>query len=418
MSKRKQVLVIDSQLAGISGDMLLGSFIDLGTNAKKVKEAIMLSCKKIPGCRSIDIVIKDVDTMGFSAKKVDIINIEKCKKMTGIELKDVILKSGEELGFKKNTKQLANSTIDVLLKSEKLLHGTNTLKNIHLHELGSVDTIVDIIGTFFALEQLGLDENVDIYSLPVALGGGIFSSSHGLLPSPSPVALEILRSKKFRVLGGPTEQELCTPTGASILVNLAKYSVDFMPPFTPFAIGYGAGSKKFKEMPNILRLILGESSSNLLKDHVMVLESNIDDRTGEQIGYIMNKLEKEGAKSVSIIPMYTKRNRPGQIIQIITDLEKFEYLTNVLMEETGTLGVRIMPCERRILVRNFLKIKLMIDGKKYPVSVKIAMDKKGKVFNLKPEYDDISRIAFKTDFPLRKISELATEKAIELLKTQ
>jgi len=169
-------------------------------------------------------------------------------------------------------------------------------------------------------------------------------------------------------------------------------------------------------MPNVLRVTLGEPLNyRLLRDETSVLETNLDDVTGEIIGHTVDRLLHEGAKDVSIIPMFTKKNRPGQILKIIADKTDVERLSRILIEETGTLGVRVYPCERHILNREPIPIDILIDDIKEPVNVKVAKDSKGEIVQIKPEYDDVKRVANKTGKPLKEIMDLVKMKARELL---
>ncbi|HTY74473.1 MAG TPA: nickel insertion protein, partial [Candidatus Nanoarchaeia archaeon] len=169
-----------------------------------------------------------------------------------------------------------------------------------------------------------------------------------------------------------------------------------------------------KEMPNCLRITIGESiSEGLLKDQIALLETNLDDVSGEIIGYTFDKLLLEGAKDVSISPIFTKKNRPGQILRVIADQKDTEHLSRIIMEETGTLGVRINTCERHILNRELHQVEIVFNETKERVNVKVAKDSNGKVIHVKPEYEDLKRIAEKTRVPLREVTETATAKARE-----
>lgn len=169
-------------------------------------------------------------------------------------------------------------------------------------------------------------------------------------------------------------------------------------------------------MPNVLRITLAETLDyQLLKDEISVLETNLDDVTGEIIGHTIDRLLQEGARDVSVIPMFTKKSRPGQILKIITDKTAVERLSRVLIEETGTLGVRVYPCERHILNRESVPVEILIDDMKEFVNVKVARDGRGEIVHIKPEYDDIKRVAEKTSKPLREITELVKIKAREVL---
>jgi hypothetical protein len=179
-------------------------------------------------------------------------------------------------------------------------------------------------------------------------------------------------------------------------------------------VGYGAGTKEFPEMPAVLRFTLGNSlDGGLVRDEIAVLETNIDDATGEILGYTIDKLLSEGAKDVSIIPMVTKKNRPGQIIKVITDQKDAQRLSKVLIDETGTLGVRIYYCERHIINREIYTVDLQVMGNKETVRLKVAKDAKGEIIRIKPEFEDLKRLAEKTKKPLRELSELAVAKMQE-----
>lgn len=284
-----------------------------------------------------------------------------------------------------------------------------------MHETGFVDTPAEIIGTTVALEDLNFFD-VKVCSTPVAVGGGLFKFSHGIVSSPAPATIEILRSKGFPIIGGPVSSELATPTGVSLLVNLAKEVVRFYPAMKPTAIGYGAGTKDFEEMPNILRIAVGEPLDyRLLRDEIVVLETNLDDVTGEVIGHAVNKLLQEGARDVSVIPMFTKKNRPGHIVKIIADRTTVEHLSKVLMEETGTLGVRIYPCERHILNRESISVNIEIEGIKASVNVKVARNRRGEIIQVKPEYEEVKSLAEKTEKSLREIMDRVKMKARKAL---
>jgi hypothetical protein len=320
----------------------------------------------------------------------------------------------EKLGLSERAKRFASDSINTLVKAEAEIHG-KTVNEVHLHEAALVDTPAEIVGAAVALEDLNLFD-AKIYSTPVAVGGGLFTFSHGTVSSPAPATVEILQSKGFPMIGGPVESELATPTGVSLLVNLAPKVTRFYPLMKPLGVGYGAGTKDFAEMPNVLRVTVGEAFDyGVSRDEVVVLETNLDDVTGETVGHVIDRLLREDAKDVSVIPMFTKKNRPGYILKIIADKKDAECLSRILMEETGTLGVRLYPCERRILNREVVSVKIEIANVKELVKVKVAKDQKGKIVQMKPEYDEVQRLANKTGKPLREIEELVKMKARKVL---
>jgi uncharacterized protein (TIGR00299 family) protein len=406
-----KIVVIDCQAAGISGDMFLGSLLDLGADVNKVISAIK-TVEKFITCKNVKVNIKDVTRKGIRAKKVDV-QADEWSEITGAKLLSTIESCMETLGASQNARKFALNTATTLLEAESKLHAED-FNNIHLHELGKVDALAEIIGSAVALEDLKLF-HAKFYSTPVAVGGGVFKFSHGKTSSPAPATLEILQSRKFPIVGGPVEAELATPTGVSILVNLVDEAIRFYPALKPIKAGYGAGTMDFEEMPNILRVVLGEPlHHNLSKDEIVVLETNLDDTTGEIIGHVLNKLLIEGAKDVSIIPMFTKKSRPGYILKAITDRENVERLAHMVMEETGSLGVRFYTCERRVLLRDIAPIEVLIDGVRMNVRVKVSKDIKGSVVQIKPEYEDVREIAEKTGKPLRRVSEIIEAQARKL----
>jgi len=408
-----KIAIIDCQTAGVSGDMFLGALLDLGADTAKVVNAIKSIETYVKEYRNLKVDVRTVTRRGFRAKKVDA-EAERVQEMNGAELIELVEQCVNGLKLSGKTRQFASNSVRTLVNAEAKVHGEN-LDEVHLHEAGQVDTPAEIIGSAVALEDLNFF-NVKVYSTPVAVGGGLFKFSHGTVSSPAPATIEILRSKEFPVVGGPIESELATPTGVSILVNLVNEVAHFYPPMKPTAIGYGAGTKDFSEMPNILRVTLGEPLDfNLLRDRVSVLETNIDDATGEIIGYTVDKLLREGAKDVSIIPMFTKKNRPGQILKVIVDKGDVEHLSRILIEETGSLGVRVYECERRVLVRDIIPISVEIGDLKRTVDVKVAKDSKGEIIHIKPEYDDAKELADETGKPLREVLELVENRARKIL---
>ncbi|MEM3703883.1 MAG: nickel pincer cofactor biosynthesis protein LarC [Candidatus Bathyarchaeia archaeon] len=414
MLSSQRVAVLDCQVAGVSGDMMLGALLDLGADLKKVVDAMKSVERYMEGCKNLEVVVKDVTRRGIRAKKIEI-KAEETTEAKGTKLIEATVKCVKNLKLSEKAERFASNTISTIVNAEAKVHG-ESVEKIHLHETGSVDTPAEIVGVATALENLGLF-NLQVYSTPVAVGGGLFKFSHGTVSSPAPATIEILRSKGFPMIGGPIEAELATPTGVSILVNLANNVTRFYPPMKPTAIGYGAGAKDFAEMPNVLRVTVGEAiSCSLMRDEIYVLETNIDDVTGELIGYTIDKLLQEGAKDVSVIPMFTKKNRPGQIIKVIVDKSDVEHLSQVLIEETGTLGVRAYPCERHILNRESILMDIQIGDLRETINVKVARNGGGKIIQIKPEYEDVKRIAEKTSKPLREIMELVKLKAKETLQ--
>ena len=391
---------------------MLGALLDLGADVNKVTLAIKSLENAKYGYKNVTVDIKHVMRKGFRATKVDVTAEGKSRK-DGAQLIAIVEEIAEKLGLSEKAKQFASNVIHTLVDAESKLHGHH-LADAHLHEVGLVDTAAEIIGSAVAMDELGFF-NAKIVATPVSVGGGLFQFSHGTVSSPSPAALAIFQSKNFPIKGGPVESELATPTGASLIVNLTREVSCFYPEMAPIKVGYGAGGKDFVEIPNVLRIVVGKPLEGCLgKDQIAVLETNVDDVSGEIVGHAVDRLLAEGAKDVTIIPMFTKKNRPGQIIKVIADQEASQRLSRLLIEETGTLGVRVYVCERHIMNRESCVVELVLGGITEHVKVKVAKDANGKVIRVKPEYDDLKRLAEKTGRPLRELAEIAVSKAREV----
>ena len=203
------------------------------------------------------------------------------------------------------------------------------------------------------------------------------------------------------------QAELATPTGVSLLAALDPQPVPFYPSMTPVGIGYGAGTRDFNEIPNVLRVAVGQPSHyGFSTDQVCVIESNVDDVPGELIAHVTEVLLQAGARDVSVTPMLTKKGRPGYAIKVIGGIPDVDRLASVLMRETGTLGVRFQECSRRILSRDTFPLDVQIGGLTEVVHIKVARDADGHIIQLKPEYDDLKRVAASTGMPLIDVERL------------
>lgn len=409
MPEPKKLMIIDCQVSGVAGDMILGALINLGANADKVVSAIKTLENPGYGYKNIKIKIEQVTRGEFKATNVDVTS-ETADKTQRSELVHIVEDAASKLALSAKAKQFASKVIHTLVDVEADLHNTG-FDDGALDEVALVDTAAEIIGTAVALDDLGLF-NSKIYSTPVAVGGGAIKISHGIVSSPAPATLAILQSKKFPFHGGPIEAELATPTGASILVNLVDEVSRFYPSTIPLEIGYGAGTKNFDGLPAVLRLTSGQALDDELGEAgIAVLETNVDDVSGEMVGYLVDKLLAEGAKDVSIIPMYSKKNRPGQIINIIANPKDIQHLSQMVINETGTLGVRVHFCEKHIVVSELCSVDLIINGVAEQVKIKVSKNSSGEIIRMKPEFDDLKRLAEKNNMPLRVLSELAVTNA-------
>lgn len=408
----QRVTVIDPQTAGISGDMLLGAIIDAGADPKTVQRILDQIPQHYSKCKKIELNVSTVKKHGFRACKVDLAIIESEGEAHADEFLRAAEKIAEASRISRKASTFAVNSIRDLVMVESKLHGSS-LEETHLHEAGSVDTLADIFGVAVACDTLGIFES-EIYSTPVAVGGGTVSFSHGKLGTPAPAVLEIARQKHISIRGGPENVELTTPTGISMLANLAVKFVETYPPMTPEIIGHGAGKRELQDSPNILRLVIGNSLTGRMDtDSVQVLETNLDDVNAEILGHTLQQVVDAGAKDAWITPAQFKKNRPGHVLHVICDIGDAEKLAELVMKETGTLGVRYQQWNRFILQREIKEVKVLIQGKEFSVRVKFARDRSGKVLNVKPEFDDIQDVAREVSLPAREVSEIVLREISE-----
>jgi len=405
MSKTNKIAVIDCQTAGVAGDMILAALLDLGANKNKVTDAIKSLENPNYGYGKIAIELNQITNNDFKAKTINVTAKTLPDDMQGKKLVEIVEKCTQKLDISIKAKQFASNTIRTLVEAEANIHNTN-MDHAHMHEIGLVDTVAEIVGVAVALDDLELFD-AQIYSTPVSVGGGLFKFSHGTMSSPAPATLAIFQSKEFPIRGGPIEQELATPTGAAILVNIVDEISRFYPAIAPTKIGYGSGTKNFEGIPNVLRITVGNSVDyGLLKEEIAVLETNLDDVTGEILGHTIDVLVQTGAKDVTIVSGVTKKGRPNQILKVIVDKSDVDRLSRIIMDETGTLGVRMSFCERAVIKRELVQLEIKVNGKNEKVTVKVAKDNNGKIVRIKPEFEDVKRLSSKSRKTAREISDL------------
>lgn len=401
----RHLTVIDSQTAGISGDMLLGALIDAGAELKAIQKALELIPQHFPRCKSLRLETSEVRKHGFRTCSVDFAISEKDEETKAQEL----IHSTQEIANASNLSEKARSfaiaAIQVLADVESKLHGVEISK-AHLHEAGSTDTLADVFGVAAACDSLNLFES-EILATPVAVGGGPVSFSHGTLATPAPAVLEIARKNGIPIVGGPEAGELATPTGMSMLASMANKFLETYPPIIPNKVGYGAGKRDLVKAPNFLRVVLGQSiSPGLGSDVVQVLETNIDDVSGEILGHALQRILDSGAKDAWITPALFKKNRPGHVLHAICDPSDARKIADIMIKETGTFGVRFQQWNRFTLQREVGTVKLQIAGKTFDVRVKLAKDGSGRIVRIKPEFEDLRAIAEAVNMPAREIMDL------------
>ena len=389
------VIVIDPQIAGVSGDMLLSSLVNLGADKNKIIEGITKSQKFLPGSTIRKMDFQKIQKRGIESTELILEIDEDVSARKGIEIKKAILDSVNELSLPIKAKIFAESCINTLISSESKIHGISE-DTVHFHEASSIDTLVDIVGITIALDDLKLFEE-KIVCLPISVGGGTVSFSHGTMSNPASAVLQIFKNSNLNIQGNNSKEELTTPTGACILVNLANNPIQYYPSMNVHSIGYGAGKKDFEGFSNVLKIIQGDEN-NVETDSVKILETNIDDVSGEILGHLIEKIMDQGAKDVSIYPGITKKGRPTNLVCVICDDVKVDTIVDTLVSETGTLGIRISNSNRFVIPRTNHNFSLTFDGKSFEVNYKKSSHN-GKI-HFKIEFDDLKNISYALDRPI------------------
>jgi uncharacterized protein (TIGR00299 family) protein len=364
--------------AGIAGDMALGALVDAGADLDEV--CVLL--RRIPvGGWKID--AQPVLRGGIAATRLLVHTAESPVVRTYAHITGLI----DEARLPDRVRDRAQATFLALAETEGHLH-RRPPEQVHFHEVGGLDAIVDIVGTCAALETLGVDQ---VWASPVATGTGMVRSAHGVLPNPAPAVVELLRGAP--TYGRDIAYELTTPTGAAILAaNAVGYGP--LPAMTIEATGFGAGARDLDDLPNLTQVVLGRTGAGRSPGQpVALLEVNVDDATGETLAHTVAALLESGAHDAWVTPIVMKKGRPAHTVSALADVALADQVSNVLVAETGSLGVRGQTLERWPAARSAHEVE--VAG--LPVRVKVSA---GRV---KVEHDDAARAARRTGLPLREV---------------
>ncbi len=382
MEKGMRIAYFDC-FSGASGDMILGAMIDTGLSPRLLREE--LKKLEIP----VYLTVKKVLKGGISGTRAMVKG--RGEKRPHRHL-DEIVRIIDRSRLGPQIKSRSKAIFQRIASIEAEIHRT-PMEKIHFHELGGLDSVVDIVGSVWGLDQMGIDQ---IFVSKVNVGSGFVTCEHGLLPVPAPATLSLMRGKPIYSTG--TERELLTPTGAAILTSLGSQFGE-MPLMKVERIGYGAGRDDLPH-PNLLRLIIGSPIERSAIERVFVIETNIDDMNPQFYDYVMEKLFQMDVLDVFLTPVLMKKNRPASLLTVICPFEKLPSVTEFLLKETTTLGMRWHEEERVRADRELL----LLQTKYGRVHVKMAKWE-GKVINLSPEYEDCKRLSLKKKIPLKEIFE-------------
>jgi uncharacterized protein (TIGR00299 family) protein len=381
--------------SGISGDMTLGALIDLGVSVDWLQNELSRLPVRGYQLSTRPVMRSGIQATGVSVDIQDAGDSRNYKKIRFL-LEDCVLSDG--------VKSTSLAVFERLARAEADIHGC-ALEEVHFHEIGGVDAIVDIVGTALCLEKLGITE---VISSPLPLGSGFVDCQHGRLPVPAPATIEIL--KDVPVYGTDVKSELVTPTGAAIISSLAQH-YSRMPDMQVLKTGYGAGQRELPDRPNLLRIMVGtllDWTAGLPSDQIMVVETCIDDMNPEFFGFIMERLFDDGALDVYWLPVHMKKNRPATLVQVLCEEASLDRLVHRLFSETTTIGVRYYKAARKRLVREQVTIQTSFGE----VQVKRVKELDGSE-RLVPEYDVCRAIALKRNLPLRLVYETIAKEAAE-----
>lgn len=374
--------------------MILGALVALGVDKNELIEQI-----KFLDVADFEIEFRTMDKSGISAIHAE---VKYPPEHAHRHLRD-IEKIINDSRLKDSVKKRAIQIFTKLAEAEAKVHGTNVEK-IHFHEVGAMDAIVDVVGACVGFEILGIEK---FYCSKIHTGSGFVKMAHGKFPVPPPAVAEILQSVNAPIYQTEIEGELITPTGAAIIATVCE-GFGAIPEMQIEKSAYGAGTRDYKDFPNVLRLILGtiaESQETMgngqrTTDNLLLLETNIDDLSPENLGFVIERAFEFGALDCWFTPIQMKKNRPATMISILCNKKDREFFTELLYIETTTLGVRIIEIERECLPRETVEMETEYGL----ISVKIARFK-NKIINAKPEYDQIREIALKSNKSLREIKK-------------
>jgi uncharacterized protein (TIGR00299 family) protein len=377
--------------AGAGGDMIVSAMLDAGLDEKFLKKQLSTL-----GLKKLNIRITRVTRSGLQAIHFEPIAPQNQLSRNLKQIKQIINKSKIDSPAKKTAVQIFERLAD----AEAAVHGKDKM-HIHFHEVGAVDSIVDIVSAavgFHFLRQKGVEK---FYCSTVSLGSGTVKTAHGLLPVPAPATALLI--KNVPVTKGPADVELLTPTAAAVLTTIVD-RFGPLPTMKIEKIGYGAGSLDLAACPNVLRLFIGQTDEqdNTDTDYVYLLETNIDDTSGEVIGYVIEKLLEEGALDVYTTPIYMKHNRPAVKLSVICEPNAENRLTQLILQQALTLGIRKQLLQRTTLSRTFVTVKTRY-GK---IKIKVGCAGK-KILNVKPEFSDCKIAAEKNSVPLKTVIDSA-----------
>jgi uncharacterized protein (TIGR00299 family) protein len=372
--------------AGASGDMILGAMVAAGVDPNFLRQ--QLSLLRVSGF-SID--FETVNRSGLSATYARVETAPEHKHRHLADIRQII----EQSGLSESVKQRSIRIFTRLAEAEARVHN-EPVEHVHFHEVGALDAILDVVGAAICFDFLKIDRFV---CSPLHVGSGMVQMAHGRFPIPPPAVAELLKGVPF--YSGDLKGELLTPTGAAIITTVCN-EYGPIPQMTTESTGYGAGTREYPDFPNVLRVFIGETESNLSDERLWMIETNLDDASPQIMGHVMERVLDSGALDCFFTPVQMKKNRPGVLLSVLCGPGQKEAVMKLLFMETTTLGVRSYQVERRALERTVVRVETQYG----PIDVKVAhLD--GRVVNEMPEFEQCREAAVKTDVPLKVVEDAA-----------
>ena len=443
----KKTVLIDVATAGTSGDMFLAALTDL---IGDINALLPVAASLLIYDPSFRLSVESHTHSGITGRQLQITQNAGIR-LTPASIIEVLHSVSEEVELSAAAKKIAERALNEILEAESRAHN-KPIDELHLHETGTVDTILDIVGTAYLLEKTGLLDEAEFLSTKVAVGSGTIKTEHGDLEVPVPAVAEMLGANDVPYHNGDAKTEVLTPTGAALLIAIASSFVDSHDDFVAQNQGFGFGSRDLGKIPNMMSIAIGETvvpeeevskppkeeskkketkppkeeskkkETKLPKetapkpeekpkvlddwneDDVIVIETNVDDVDGETLGTLFDTLLAEGlAYDVTIIPAMGKKNRPCYIVKVIAAKAGLKSIADVMMKNLGAIGVRYTTWQRLKAARETIVCSFEIDGNEYMVRVKVSRSVDGSILSIKPEADDVLRVSKDTGIPVREL---------------
>ena len=436
----KKTVLIDVSTAGASGDMFLSALTDLvGEDDALLPVAASLLIYD----PSFRLNTESYTHSGITGRQIQITQNTGIR-LTPTSIMEVLHSVAEEVELSETGKKIAVRALKEILEAESRAH-EKPIDELHLHETGTVDTILDIVGTAYLLERTGLLGEAEFLATPVAVGSGNIETEHGLLEVPVPAVAEMLVANDVPYHNGEAKTEVLTPTGAAILIAITDRFVESHDDFVTQNQGFGFGIRDLGKTPNVLTISIGETvvpeeaptkakeepkkketkpeketkskakpkpkpeempkvTDGWNEDDVIVIETNVDDVDGETLGTLFDTLLEEGlAYDVTIIPAMGKKNRPCYVVKVIAAKAGLKSIADVMIRNLGTIGIRYTTWQRLKAARETIVCSFEVDGNEYMVRVKVSRSIDGSILSIKPEADDVLRVSKETGIPVREL---------------